>query len=125
MEEPKLKKPKMKADHDDEEEEANRSEEEANSSSEEEQQEDPGSLLQKNDEGDSFLELSKTKRVTVRKYNNQVLVDIREVRKRGIEGDKKYDPAKISFAQLRFLFGSFTSFTRRTTRCFREKRASV
>jgi hypothetical protein len=79
MEEPKLKKPKTKAD--DDEEEVSISSSESSSSSEEEQPEDPGSLFQKNEEGNSFLEISKMRRVTVRKFNGQVLVDIREVRR--------------------------------------------
>jgi hypothetical protein len=41
---------------------------------------DFSSTIRINEEGDSFFELSKTRRVTVRQFKGTTLVDIREVR---------------------------------------------
>lgn len=83
----------------------------------------------KNNEGDSFFELSGKRRCTVRKWNNNILIDIREV---GI--------IKPKIIIDRFESSFFTSFnasyvyfirngalpirpTKRTERLFQEKRA--
>lgn len=71
MEEPKLKKAKteVKEEHDEE-----------DGDSEAEQGDEEAVQMQQNENGESFCELSRTRRLTVRKFKSAVLVDIREVR---------------------------------------------
>ena len=64
MEEPKMKKQKA----------------EKEAEEEEEQGESEAKALEKNEQGEAFLELSKMKRLTVRTFKGNVLIDIREVR---------------------------------------------
>lgn len=68
-EEPKMK--KAKTDDDDSEEEE---EKEVDG-----KEEDEGVQVLQNDNGESYVELSKMKRLTIRKFKSNILVDIREV----------------------------------------------
>ena len=73
MEEPKMK--KIKTDPDEEEEE----EEDASEEEGDPDEKQADVALEKNDQGEAFLELSKMKRLTIRTFKGNVLIDIREV----------------------------------------------
>ena len=73
--EPKLKKAKVD-DHDDE--KPVIKERDMDGDDEEEEDEEKVEVL-KNDSGESYFDLSAKKRVTVRKWQGNVLIDIREV----------------------------------------------
>lgn len=80
MEEPKAKKARKAAKQKKKQEDEDDDEEE-----EEEEEEKPkvaaskGVVAEKNDQGEAFFELSKMRRLTVREFKGQVLIDIREV----------------------------------------------
>jgi hypothetical protein len=78
MEEPKPKKAKtaVKEEYDDE-----GGDDDGGQFKEEDEEEDEEQLqMQRNENGESFCDLSRTRRLTVRKFKSAVLVDIREVR---------------------------------------------
>lgn len=74
-EEPKAKRPKLSDDKEAEEEQDDEEEEETPSTN------ITTTTLERNDDGDAYIELSSKRRCTVRQWKGKVLVDIREVRK--------------------------------------------
>jgi hypothetical protein len=78
--EPKMKKPKVEDTDDAVEENENENEKHQEVDEEEEEEEPQEDKILKNDNGESYFDISAKKRVTVRKWNGNVLVDIREVR---------------------------------------------
>ena len=88
--------------------------------------------MEKNDQGDAFVELGKMKRLTVRTFKGNVLVDIREVnyhhRCRRPEEDLitttmilVRDSSLMPSSLLRFA----RSTTKRMIKCFRERKVLV
>ncbi|KAM0753011.1 PC4-domain-containing protein [Meredithblackwellia eburnea MCA 4105] len=67
-----------------------------------------GGPLSKNDDGDSFLELSNTRRVTVRSFKGNVLIDIREFYSKdgkSLPGKKGISLSKDQWNALKDAFG--------------------
>jgi hypothetical protein len=79
----------------------------------------------KNNEGDSFFELSGKRRCTVRKWNNNILIDIREVGiiKPKIIIDRFESSFSTSFNASYVYSSEMVRHTKRTERLFQEKRA--
>ena len=92
---------------------------------------------QRNEQGEAYFELSKTRRVTIRQFKGKTLVDIREVcTVRMIHVDCCADyiwppylssspPHSFSFCSLTHHSFDAHSFTKRMAKCCREKRELV
>lgn len=87
MEEPKPKKAKTAVKEEEEEEHDKEGEEEQDEDGKKDQVK-----MQQNENGESFCELSRTRRLTVRKFKSAILVDIREVRSLKVVCRKKQWP---------------------------------
>jgi hypothetical protein len=118
-EEPKAKRPKLSDDKEAEEEQDDEEEEETPSTN------ITTTTLERNDDGDAYIELSSKRRCTVRQWKGKVLVDIREVRNTWLavwestrEGKKKKEVHLI----ILLVSSLFCRFMKRTERLYREKR---
>lgn len=80
MEEPKLKKAKTAVKEEQLDEDEENEVDAEGDQSEDDQEDEQVQIMERNENGESFCELSRTRRLTVRKFKSAVLVDIREVR---------------------------------------------
>lgn len=69
----------------------------------EEEEETTSPPLQRTEEGDAFFELSSKRRCTVRKWKSNVLIDIREVRKRRELNGSKSSGCSIALCCIVFV----------------------
>jgi hypothetical protein len=122
---PKAKRPKLSDDKEAEE------EQDDDDDDDDDEEETPSTnttttTLERNDDGDAYIELSSKRRCTVRQWKGKVLVDIREVRNTWLavwestrEGKKKEKEVHLIILLTSSLF---CRFMKRTERLYREKR---